>query len=98
MKMLLTAIAFAFAAPAAAQAGQDPHAQHSAAEHAASQHDGHGGPAAAGGDHARHEGKHGAEHDGCCVKGADGKMVCKMKAGGKKPADGKAAHGDHGGH
>ena len=75
MKLILSAIALAFASPALAQAPAqaDAHAQH--AQHAAH------------GQHAQHAGHEGhAGHDGCCKKDADGKMACceKMKAQGKK--------------
>ncbi|TFI58451.1 hypothetical protein E2493_09980 [Sphingomonas parva] len=98
MKLFLTAIALAFAAPAMAQtATADPHAGHNMAaqqtapaadpctpEHAAM---GHCTPKAA----AAPAGDHHAGHDmkgsmPSCDKGPDGKMACceKMKAEGKK--------------
>ena len=85
MKLILSAIALAFASPALAQApapAHDAHAQH--AQHAGhAQHADHA-------KHAQHNGASGheghADHDGCCKKDADGKMACceKMKAQGKK--------------
>ncbi len=90
MKLILSAIALAFAAPAAAQtAPAMDHSQHSQAEHAqhSSGHGQHKGQEAPGKD-AKHE----------CPMMKDGKkMACCEKHGdgkGKAPA----AHGDHGGH
>ena len=98
MKLFLTAIALAIAAPATAQtATTDPHAGHSmtpsapaadscTAEHAAM---GHCTPKAAAAVAADPHAGHDMKSDGkmpCCDKDADGKMACceKMKAEGKK--------------
>jgi hypothetical protein len=74
MKMLIAAVALATAAPAVAQSAPADH------------HAGHGtSPAEANAQasHAQH-GQH-AGHEGCCGKGADGKMACKHdKAAAKK--------------
>ena len=87
MKLILSAAAFAFAVPAAAQtAPVQDHSQHQQAGHAGhgDTHKGHGGQ----GTDAKHE----------CPMMKDGKkMACCEKHGdgkGKAPA----AHGDHGGH
>jgi hypothetical protein len=90
MKLILSAIALAFAAPAAAQtAPAVDHSQHSPAQHA--QH-------AAGHDQGQgHEG-HGkdAKHD--CPMTKDGKkMACCDKHGDGKAAA-PAAKGGHAGH
>ena len=74
MKILIAAIAVAFAVPAAAQSA-DPHAQHSAGQHAQ-----HGQQA----DHSKHAPKpDGHGKDECCCKGmAEGrKMDCCKEHG-----------------
>jgi hypothetical protein len=93
MKLILSAIALAFAAPAAAQtAPAVDHSQHSPAEHArhAAGHDQHKGHEGHGKD-----GKH-AKHD--CPMTKDGKkMACCDKHGDHKAAA-PAAKGGHAGH
>ena len=71
MKMILTAIAFAIAAPAAAQTAADPHAGHAPVKQPHGNHSGHG----------EHGQGHKA-HQNCCEhKNADGKMMeCCEKA------------------
>ena len=98
MKLLLPAIALAFATPAMAQtATADPHAGHNmaaqqaapAADPCTPEHDalGHCTPKKAAVPAADpHEGHDMKGSMPCCDKGADGKMACceKMKAEGKK--------------
>ena len=84
MKIILSALALAIAAPAIGQTAPaaDPHAGH------------HAQPQAM--DHSQHQkGEH--ECKKCCeeMKGKDGKMECKDKAADAKPAE--SAH-DHAGH
>lgn len=96
MKLLITAIVFAIATPAAAQAVQpNPHAGHTPAQHqaATSSQAGHGthGTHNAPMDHSKmdHSQMDHSKQAGCCPKGAEGKgMPCceKMKAGGSKMA------------
>lgn len=109
MKMLLTAVLLATAAPAAAQtAPADPHAGHESAQHQATT-GGHAASASRGAavppmDHSKMD--H-SQHKNCCHKEADGKgMPCceKMKAGGgkmdccEKAAGAKAVADPHAGH
>ena len=109
MRMLLTAIVLAIAAPAGAQtASADPHAGHTPAQHQAATagHGGHGaqGAPSAPMDHSKMD--H-SKHEGCCPKGLDGKgMPCceKMKAAGgkmgccEKAAGAKGAADPHASH
>lgn len=83
MKMMIGALALAFAVPAVAQTApataQDPHAQHQ------------------GMDHSKHQqGQHDCKE--CCekMKGKDGKMDCMDKKGEAKPA--AAPSGGHANH
>lgn len=84
MKIVLTALAFAIASPALAQAA-DPHANHKAAPTA---------PAAPA--HADHDGDMkdccADKQKGCC-KGMEGKGCCADKA--KSSADAHAGHSGH---
>ncbi|MGQ0590245.1 MAG: hypothetical protein ACT4N8_12065 [Sphingosinicella sp.] len=71
MKIIMTAIALAIAAPAMAQAGAQPsHAQHQGN----AQHQGH--DQAQHGQHQGH-GQHQQGHAGCCAdRNGDGRMDC----------------------
>lgn len=91
MKLFITAIVFAIATPAAAQAVQsNPHpgdtpAQHQAATSSQAAHGTHGTQNAPM-DHSKMD--H-SKHADCCPQGVEGKgMPCceKMKAGGSKMA------------
>lgn len=111
MKILLTAIAFAIATPAAAQPSADAHAGHTAMQSQAgtSGQASHQGSPGANVDHSKmdHSKMDHSKHGNCCAKQSDGKgMPCcdKMKAGGRemdccgKTGAAKGASDPHSGH
>ena len=90
MKLILSAMALAFAVPAAAQtAPAQDHSQHQQARHA--QH---------GAGHDQHKGHEGqgkdAKHE--CPMMKDGKKMACCEKHGEAKGGAPKAHGDHGGH
>jgi hypothetical protein len=83
MSILITAMALAAAQPSPAPPATNLPAQHTPAgqvDHSKM-------------DHSKMGHSNMAQHgDGCCKKGADGKMECTM---GKKPASGTQGHSGH---
>ncbi|HEY7810251.1 MAG TPA: hypothetical protein VIA98_07725 [Allosphingosinicella sp.] len=108
MKLILCAVALAFAAPAAAQTAPVDHSKMDHSQHGQMDHSKH---APAQGQHKGHgEGKtddcpgsKGGKMDCCehaegkCPKAADGKEMACCDHEAHKTA-GATAHGDHGGH
>ncbi len=95
MKLILSAMALAFAVPAAAQtAPAVDHSKHTPAEHAQ-----HGAQHGAGHDQHKGHGEHGkadAKHE--CPMMKDGKKMACCEKHGEAKGSAPKAHGDHGGH
>ena len=91
MKIIITAIALAFALPAAAQPApaHQGHDQHQQGQHQQQGHDRH--------QQGQHEpGQHEQHRDGCCAdRDGNGRMDCCEQAEGQREA---CAHHGAGGH